>query len=150
MARDTPCSVLNARRSRPSIAQRGASRMVCFSRSAPVKTRSSGIPIAHESPMLSSMSFGFMPPCMTGRVSSSRSPDATRIEKLSEVGRYALGVLWGDRHDSILPFRNLRRACPCETCTAAPEVLDLPPEAERLARVEVLGDRSLFLGWGDG
>src|SRR5439155_1278719 len=73
-----------------------------------------------------------------GWVPHSRSPDATHIEKLTEVGRYALGVLWGDRHDSILPFRNLRRACPCETCTAAPEV-DLPPEAERLARVEVLG-----------
>ena len=82
-------------------------------------------------------------------MSSPRPPDATHIEKLSEVGRYALGVLWGDRHDSILPFRNLRRACPCESCTAAPE-MDLPPEAERLARVEVLGDRSLFLGWGDG
>src|SRR2546422_4291176 len=47
--------------------------------------------------------------------------------KLTEVGRYALGVLWGDRHDSILPFRNLRRACPCETCTAAPE-MDLRSE----------------------
>ncbi len=78
-----------------------------------------------------------------------RSPDATHIEKLTEVGRYALGVVWADRHDSILPFRSLRSACPCETCTAAPQA-DLPPEAERLARVEVLGDRSLFLGWADG
>jgi len=82
-------------------------------------------------------------------VPGSRSPDATHIEKLTEVGRYALGVLWGDRHDSILPFRNLRRACPCETCTAAPP-MDLPPEAERLVRVEVLGDRSIFLRWADG
>src|SRR5213083_1663285 len=62
-----------------------------------------------------------------------RSPDATHIEKLTEVGRYALGVVWADRHDSILPFRSLRRACPCETCTAAPQA-DLPPEAERRAR----------------
>jgi DUF971 family protein len=79
-----------------------------------------------------------------------RSPDATHIEKLSEVGRYALGVAWGDRHDSILPFRSLRRACPCETCATAPQDTPLTPEAEHLARVEVLGDRSLFLGWGDG
>jgi DUF971 family protein len=82
-------------------------------------------------------------------VPNSRSPDATHVEKLTQVGRYALGVVWGDRHDSILPFRNLRRACPCETCTAAPEAAP-SPEAERLVRVEVLGERSLFLGWADG
>jgi DUF971 family protein len=79
----------------------------------------------------------------------ARTPDATHVEKLSEVGRYALGVVWGDRHDSILPFRNLRRACPCETCVAAPGER-ASPEAERLARVEVIGDRTLFLRWGDG
>ena len=80
----------------------------------------------------------------------SRSPDATHVEKLTEVGRYALGVLWGDRHDSILPFRNLRRACPCEACSALPEAAPLAPDAERLARLEVLGEQSLFLGWADG
>jgi DUF971 family protein len=79
----------------------------------------------------------------------ARSPEANRVEKLTEVGRYALGVLWGDRHDSILPFRNLRRACPCDTCAAATGA-PLAPEAERLARVEILGERSLFLRWGDG
>ena len=45
--------------------------------------------------------------------------EAFRIDKLSQVGRYALGVQWGDGHDSILPHRNIRRACPCETCEAA-------------------------------
>lgn len=79
----------------------------------------------------------------------SGSPDATRIDRLSEVGRYALGVLWGDQHDSILPYRNIRRACPCDACADATEG-PLTPEAERLARVEVLGEQSIFLRWADG
>jgi DUF971 family protein len=79
----------------------------------------------------------------------TRAPDATLVTKLSEVGRYALGVQWGDQHDSILPYRNLRRACPCDTCSATPPGT-LPPDAERLVRVELLGARSIFLGWGDG
>jgi len=76
--------------------------------------------------------------------------DATHVEKLTEVGRYALGVVWGDHHDSILPFRTLRRACPCEAC--ATRTADQPPEAdaERLAHAELLGDRSVFLRWVDG
>lgn len=80
----------------------------------------------------------------------ARPPDATHIERLSEVGRYALGVQWGDRHDSILPYRNLRQACPCETCAAGPPAASGSPEAERPVDVQVLGDRSVFLRWADG
>lgn len=79
----------------------------------------------------------------------SRAPEALQVEKLSEVGRYALGVQWGDRHDSILPYRNLRRACPCEACAAAGETA-VSPEGERLARLQLLGAQSIFLRWGDG
>jgi DUF971 family protein len=79
----------------------------------------------------------------------TRSLEATRIVKLSEVGRYALGVDWGDGHESIMPFRTLRSACPCEACAAAPDA-DRPAEADRLARVEPLGDASVFLRWADG
>ncbi len=82
-------------------------------------------------------------------MATRRAPEATHVEKLSEVGRYALGILWGDQHDSILPFRSLRRACPCDACAAAPPHAATSSEAERLARVEVLGDQSLFLRWGD-
>src|SRR5436853_175512 len=64
--------------------------------------------------------------------------DATDIEKLTEVGRYALGVVWGDRHDSILPFRSLRRACPCEECARRPGDAPPAPDAERLAPVEAV------------
>lgn len=82
--------------------------------------------------------------------SRRRPAEATRVEKLSEVGRYALGVLWADGHDSILPYRSLRRACPCDTC--APHGAEQPhaAEAERLLGVELLGGRSLFLRWADG
>ena len=80
----------------------------------------------------------------------SRAPEATHIEKLSEVGRYALGVAWGDRHDSILPLKNLRRACPCEECAAVSPEAPLPPDADRLTRPEILGDQSLYLRWADG
>jgi len=78
-----------------------------------------------------------------------RSPDATRIVKLSEVGRYALGVDWGDGHESIFPFRALRAACPCDACRA-PGGAAHPAEGDRLARVETLGDASIFLRWADG
>ena len=81
---------------------------------------------------------------------SPRPADAIHVQKLTEVGRYALGVVWGDGHDSILPFRNLRRACPCETCAAGAPAGEIAPEDERPARVEVLGGRSLFLRWADG
>lgn len=80
----------------------------------------------------------------------ARTPDATRIERMTEVGRYALGVLWGDQHDSILPYRNVRAACPCDACAGAPDGRELPAEAERLVRVDVLGGQSAFFHWADG
>ncbi|HZS48475.1 MAG TPA: DUF971 domain-containing protein [Blastocatellia bacterium] len=40
------------------------------------------------------------------------------VESLSHVGRYALGVLWKDEHDSIYPFDALSSQCLCEECTA--------------------------------
>jgi DUF971 family protein len=78
-----------------------------------------------------------------------RSPDATHVERLSEVGRYALGVLWGDKHDSILPYRHLRLSCPCEACAAAAPTAPAP-DAERPVKLELLGGRSVFIGWADG
>lgn len=75
---------------------------------------------------------------------------AAAIEKLSEVGRYALGVAWSDGHDSILPFRTLRGACPCDTCAASAAPASDSPAAERPARLDVIGDRSVFFRWADG
>jgi hypothetical protein len=42
----------------------------------------------------------------------------SEVESLSHVGRYALGVLWKDQHDSIYPFDALASQCPCEECKA--------------------------------
>ena len=81
---------------------------------------------------------------------ASRSPEATHIEQLKEVGRYALGVEWGDRHESILPYRNLRRACPCELCGARGVDAPLASESERPVDFQILGERSLFIRWADG
>ena len=77
------------------------------------------------------------------------SSDAVRIDKLTQVGRYALGVQWGDGHDSILPLRSIRAACPCDACAGtAPRALE--PAAEQPALVDLLGGRSIFLRWADG
>src|SRR5262245_42868908 len=81
---------------------------------------------------------------------ATRAPEATRIEKLSEGGRYAPGVQGGDGHDSVLPYRGLRAACPCAACAAEGAPGEDTPERGRLARVQVIGGRSVFLRWGDG
>jgi DUF971 family protein len=70
------------------------------------------------------------------------------IRKLREVGRYAVGVDWNDGHDSILPHRHLRRCCPCEVCVAgSPE---LGADAIEVARLQLIGDATVFLAWRDG
>ena len=79
---------------------------------------------------------------------ADRAPDAVRVDKLTQVGRYALGVQWGDGHDSILPLRSIRAACPCTDCEAAPS-RPLDPSAEQPALVDVLGGRSVFVRWAD-
>jgi DUF971 family protein len=77
--------------------------------------------------------------------------DRTHVEKLKQVGRYALGVEWGDGHDSIIPHRTVRLVCPCDTCAAGPPDPDtpLPPAAEQPVRVELLGDEAVFIAWAD-
>lgn len=44
---------------------------------------------------------------------------ATEPELLEQVGNYALGVHWKDRHHSIFAFDTLRQDCPCRACVAA-------------------------------
>jgi DUF971 family protein len=72
---------------------------------------------------------------------------APTIAKLREVGRYAVGIDWSDGHDSILPYRHLRAACPCNACRAAAPALDA--RATELGRLQLVGDRTLFLAWAD-
>lgn len=70
-----------------------------------------------------------------------------KIKKLREVGRYAIGVDWADGHDSILPHRHLREACPCDACLATPPTLG-QKECEPAA-VQVIGEGTLFIAWAD-
>ena len=91
---------------------------------------------------------------MTGRAS------APVLKTLKEVGRYAVGIGWGDGHESILPYRHVRAHCPCDACrsrmsppggAAAPVGPPgaSPPE-ERLVALERLGEGTLFFRWADG
>ena len=76
--------------------------------------------------------------------------ERTHVERLKQVGRYALGVEWGDGHDSILPHRTIRRACPCDACTDGDRAATPAAAAEQPVRVELLGEQSIFLRWADG
>ena len=77
--------------------------------------------------------------------------EGTQVERLSAIGRYAFGIVWGDGHDSILPHRAVRAACPCETCEPLPP--DERPsagDAIRPTAAEILGGQSFFVAWADG
>jgi DUF971 family protein len=75
--------------------------------------------------------------------------ERTQVKQLKQVGRYAVGVEWGDGHESILPHAVLRRCCPCDTCATLDPAAPLPAPAEQPERVEMLGGASLFIGWAD-
>ena len=73
------------------------------------------------------------------------------IESMNPVGRYAVGVKWADKHDSIYPFQNLRRLCPCVECGKAEAYKREPAETARnLEGVQRVEDSSVMLHWGDG
>lgn len=50
------------------------------------------------------------------------------------VGRYALGVTWGDDHGSIYPFEGLRRGCPCGGCGDLPALTPAMAWPQEIAR----------------
>lgn len=75
--------------------------------------------------------------------------ERTRVERLTSVGNYAFGVGWGDGHESIIPHRSVRAACPCDVCLAGPQPPPVGPHAERPVRVELLGDTTLFVHFAD-
>jgi DUF971 family protein len=70
------------------------------------------------------------------------------MRTIREVGRYAVGIDWSDGHDSILPYRHLRQACPCDRCLASPGE-NPTPEQITLARMQAIGATTLFLAWAD-
>jgi DUF971 family protein len=70
------------------------------------------------------------------------------MKTLKEVGRYAVGIVWSDGHESILPHREIRAHCPCDACEAAPSDPHAanPPQLVELQR---LGETTLFFRWSD-
>ena len=78
-------------------------------------------------------------------------PPKYSIVSIQPVGHYALGVNWQDRHESIFPFGNLRRSCPCVDCESSRSAQREPAEPARtLESVQRLQDASLMLQWADG
>jgi DUF971 family protein len=76
-------------------------------------------------------------------------PSRLVLKTLKEVGRYAVGITWGDGHESILPYRDLRAHCPCDACRATPD--EAPAAAaHQLADLQRLGEGTLVFRWGDG
>jgi len=87
----------------------------------------------------------------TGTGDAVRMDDQPTIERLTGVGRYAFGIQWKDGHDSIIPHRNVRFACPCEECLALdPESRPAAGRAVEPRGVECIGDTSLVVEWADG
>jgi DUF971 family protein len=78
-----------------------------------------------------------------------KSKTTAAITSLNEVGRYAVGVLWDDGHDSIYPYENLRRYCPCNACGGRVDG-EIPAASQRLAHLSRFGDKAVFIGWADG
>jgi DUF971 family protein len=79
------------------------------------------------------------------------NPEKYSITSVHPVGRYALGVNWGDKHESIFPFTHLRQSCPCLDCERS-QASKRPPEetARKLESVQRLQDASVMLSWSDG
>jgi DUF971 family protein len=73
------------------------------------------------------------------------------IASVHAVGRYALGVNWADKHESIFPFVNLRRHCPCLDCERS-QASKRPPSALacKLESFQRLQEASVMLRWSDG
>ncbi len=77
------------------------------------------------------------------------NPSSIVIRELNSVGRYAVGVMWGDGHDSIYTLDSLRRFCPCEACSSAPPDRPVAEAELRLHGLARLGEQSLFIEWAD-
>ncbi len=72
-------------------------------------------------------------------------PDPNVVKDVHLVGRYAVGITWGDEHGSIFPFDRLRRLCPCGACAEVPA---LPPAATWPRDIK-RSDEGLRVTWVD-
>ena len=72
------------------------------------------------------------------------------MKTLKQVGRYAVGITWGDGHESILPYRDLRAYCPCDACRGAAPPAAASAVMQQLDDLQRLGAATLVFRWGDG
>ena len=73
-------------------------------------------------------------------------PNPNEPKDVHLVGRYALGVTWGDSHSSIYPFDRLRRDDPAgghEPPAALTEAMGWPRDIKKLTE-------GLRVAWTDG
>jgi DUF971 family protein len=70
-----------------------------------------------------------------------------------------LVVVWDDGHESYYPLEDLRRACPCATCSGEPDLfgrMAFGPKPQyslksfQLDSVERVGNYALQPNWSDG
>jgi len=68
-------------------------------------------------------------------------------------------VVWDDQHESYYPLEQLRRACPCASCSGEPDLFGRVargPEQKYTARsfelngVDPIGNYGLQMNWADG
>jgi DUF971 family protein len=86
------------------------------------------------------------------------APDRTRPLRFDyDEPQRSLLVEWGDGVVQLIPFTDLRRACPCAVCSgemgmpgrfaSQPE---LRPGEDELADIALVGSYGLNAVWGDG
>jgi DUF971 family protein len=72
-------------------------------------------------------------------------PDPYAPKDVHLVGRYAVGITWGDEHGSIYPFEALRRDCGCGACAVAATVTAAMAWPTEITRTE----HGLRVVWSD-
>jgi DUF971 family protein len=70
-----------------------------------------------------------------------------------------LVVVWNDGHESYYPLEELRRACPCASCSGEPDLFGrmygggpqrYVPASFQLGGIESIGNYALQPNWMDG
>jgi DUF971 family protein len=73
-------------------------------------------------------------------------PDPNAPKDVHLVGRYAVGITWGDNHGSIFPFDGLRRDCPCDACRGLERLSEAMAWPNEITRTT----GGLRVVWSDG
>lgn len=84
---------------------------------------------------------------------------SSAVPKSVQVLGEELAILWGDGGESYLKLADLRRLCPCASCSgerdllgrvAKPPARPLTTESFRVAGTAPVGGYALQVFWGDG